>query len=50
MQPTSQMTATAIYKTTGTTKQQINYNELKTISYFMLRISHYLHNTHQSTP
>jgi len=50
MQPTSQTTATAIYKTTGTTKQQINYNELKTISYFMLRISHYLHNTYQSTP
>lgn len=43
------MTATTIYKTTATTKLQINYKKLK-ISYFMSRICHYLHNTYQSTP
>ena len=39
-----------LIKTTGTTKLQINYNELKIINYFMLRISYYPHNTYQSTP
>jgi transcription initiation factor IIF auxiliary subunit len=50
MQPASYMTAKTIYKTTGTTKLQINNNEPKIIIYFMFRVSHHLHNTYQSTP
>jgi hypothetical protein len=44
MQHAFYMTATTIHKTTGTTKLQINNNELKIIIYFTLKISHLLHN------